>query len=321
MLASIHVGSDISFRWFDVCFSLKEKAPVTRYPNTPEGHSQFIEEVGKLARKVYICMEHTGGYETALALACLKAKFIVSIIDGGMFSNYRKSLGYAKSKTDSEDARLLAKFCKERKPAKWFPLPDEYLELKELVNHREDLIEQKKRLSCQASHRVKNTFVSASRHTVIEVLELQIEGVEKEIAAFVKACPTLKKQVQLLVSIPGVAFVSAVRILAETGPISNYATAKDYALAAGLVPIVFNSGVKTPPGKLAVYGNKRLRCAFYFPAVVNSHRKTTVGAFMERVNGHGNKLKMTVIVAGMRKIAHIVFGVLKSQSKYNPELT
>ena len=33
--------------------------------------------------------------------------------------------------------------------------------------------------------------------------------------------------------------------------------------------------------------------------------------------GNGEKLKMTVITAGMRKLAHVVYGVLSSDTKYD----
>jgi transposase len=321
MLSRIYVGVDVSAKWFDVFFLGKEKSAAVRYKNNSAGHSRFVEDVRSRAKKAFICMEHTGGYETALAVACNDAKFVVSIVDGGLISTYRKSFGAAKAKTDLLDAQLLAKYCKDRKPAQWFPISDEYRILKELVKHRDDLIEHKKTASCQASHSVHSDFVAAQRAALLQVLELQIEATEEKIQEHLGACAALKSDVELLKSIPGIGFVSAVRILAETGSISNYLTAKDYALAAGLCPIVFQSGVKTSPGKLPVYGNRKLRCAFYFPAVVNFGKETGVGPFMKRVQSKANKANMTVIVAGMRKLAHIVFGVLKNRTKFDPEMT
>jgi transposase len=89
-------------------------------------------------------------------------------------------------------------------------------------------------------------------------------------------------------------------------------------MAAGLVPIVVHSGTKTPPGKLPVYGNRELRCAFYFPVVVSCSHKIGVWPFMQRLGVKPEKSKMTVIVAGMRKLAHIVYGVLTSGLPFDP---
>jgi transposase len=189
--------------------------------------------------------------------------------------------------------------------------------LRELVRHRQSLIQAKTAWGCRSSHTVESELVTVQRKTLCEVLALQIKELDKAIAAHIKASPSLKEALDLLVSIPGIAPVSAATILAETGPIANYKSAREYALAAGLVPIVIHSGQRTPPGKLPVYGNADLRCALYHPAITCKSHNIGVANFMERVKGNGDKLKMTVITAGMRKLAHIVYGVLSSKSKYD----
>jgi transposase len=317
MITRIYIGVDISKNWFDACASLDEKAPVERYFNSPEGHASFIKAVSVLARKIHVCMEYTGGYETPLAVACRAANLIVSLIDGGKFSTYRKSFGRAKAKTDREDARLLARYGSERKPPEWFPAPDEYRTLREFVRHRQNLLESKTAWGCRMSHTVESEMVSAQRQALREVLALQVEQMDKSIAAQIKAHSSLKEARDLLVSVPGIADVAAARILAETGPISNYKSARHYAMAAGLTPIVLHSGQKTPPGKLPVYGNADLRCALYFPVVSCMSHKHGVWEFMQRVKGNSEKVKMTIITAGMRKIAHIVYGVLSSKTKFD----
>jgi transposase len=317
MITRIYVGVDISKNWFDVCASLNEKAPVERYPNSPEGHAQFIKTVSVLARKIHVCMEYTGGYETALALACRAANLIVSLIDGGKYSTYRKSFGRAKAKTDRQDARLLARYASERKPAEWFPVPDEYRTLRELVRHRQRLLEAKTEWSSRASHSAQSKLVSAQRLALRQVLELQIKECDKAIQAHIKAHSSLQEALELLVSIPGIAKVAAARILAESGPISNYKTVRQYAMAAGLSPIVLHSGQKTPPGKLPVYGNAELRCALYLPVVASMSHKAGVWDFMQRIAKNGDKLKMTVITAGMRKLTHVIYGVLTNNTKFD----
>ena len=319
MITRIYVGVDISKNWFDVCTSLDENASVERYSNNPDGHAKFIKAVTPLCGKIHVCMEYTGGFETPLALACRAANLVVSMIDGGKFSTYRKSFGRAKSKTDKQDAKLLARYASERKPAEWYPVPDEYRTLRELIRHRKSLIASKTAWGCRASHTVENELVTAQRQTLREVLGLQIKELDKAISAHIKASPSLAEALKLLVSIPGIAEVAAAGILAETGPISNYKTPKEYALAAGLNPINIHSGKNTPPGKLPVYGNADLRSALYFPAVCSKSHKMGVYKFMERVAGNGDKVKMTVITAGMRKLAHIIWGVLSTKTKYDKD--
>jgi len=317
MIARLHIGVDISKRWFDACYFIGKEAKYLRFDNTTEGARDFIQSVRDLAKRHHVCMEHTGGYEQLLALACLEVGFTVSLVDGAKIAHFRKSFGSASASTDKKSSRLLAIFCKQRKPESWFPVPDEYRQLRELVRHRERLIESKTEWSCRAACVSESETVAQQREAIKEVLKLLIEKIQETILAQVQAHPNLKEQVALLDSIPNVAFVSAARILAETGPIEHYKSARDYALTAGLVPIVIHSGQKVPPGKLPTYGNRELRSAFFYPTLVSKRNKKGVGAFMDKVEKNGNKLKMTVVTAGMRKLAHIVYGVLKSGKAFD----
>jgi transposase len=320
MISRIEIGSDMSKRWFDIHVLLGRKDHTARYSNNEKGRLQFIEDMRAFeAKKIHICMEFTGGLELALALACKEAGFIVSIVDGARINHFRRSFSSTGAGTDKKSAYLLARYCRERRPEEWFPVPDEYRKLRELVRHRERLVQCKCEWNCRLSNPTEDELVQAQRSSMVEVLLIQIKEVDRRIREHVKAHENLHRAAKLLQTIPGIAANSAYRILAEMGPIENYPCAKALALAAGLVPIVVHSGQKTPPGKLPVYGNRGLRTAFYFPALVCKRNGTGVAPFIERV-GAKNKLKMTAIVAGMRKLAHVVYGVLTHETSFNPEL-
>ena len=320
MISRIQLGIDISKRWFDVCVLAGKEASYFRYDNTPKGISLFLRAVEGLAKKHHVCMEYTGGYEKPLARACCQAGFVVSLVDGAKISHFRKSFSSSGSATDKSSSYLLALYCKQRRPAQWFEVPDEYRTLKELVRHRESLIESKTAWTCRKKSITESELVSAQKEALCQVLALQIKELEEAILALIKKHPHLEEAFQLLKTVPSIGPVSAARILAETGPIDNYACAKAYALNAGLAPITIHSGQKTPPGMLPVYGNRDLRCALFFPAVVSKRTGKGVGPFMEKIEAHGNKLKMTVITAGMRKLAHVVYGVLKNKTPFDPNM-
>lgn len=310
MLTRIHVGIDISKNWFDVCIHSPKEPSVRRYANTQEGCREFVAAMREAARRPHVCMEHTGGYETRLALACIAAGFVTSLVDGARIRHYRRSFGSAVNGTDKGSATAIARYCFERRPERWFPLPDEWRKLRELVRHRERLVECRTQWSCRACSVAEDALVTAQRNSIRQVLELEVLQTERAIATHVQSHACLQRASALLVSVPGIAFRSAVRILAETGPIQGYSSAREYALAAGLVPVLDHSGMHTPPGRLPVYGNRELRCAFYFPTVVCRSHRSGVWSYMQRLEAKGGKQKMTVIAAGMRKMAHVVYGVL-----------
>jgi transposase len=319
MISRLDIGSDVSKKWFDVLYLINKEEQSARYLNTEAGFAEFIQCVVGLAKRVHVCMEFTGGYETKLALACKAAGLRVSIVDGAKIHHYRRSFSSSGSSTDKRSAYLLARYSRERKPEEWFPVPDEYRILRELVRHRERLVEGKTEWASRSAHCVELELVAAQRRTFLEVFKLQIAQAEAALADHIEAHPHLAAAVKLLDTIPGVAFVSACRILAEAGPIENYSSAKSLALAAGLVPVNIHSGMHTPAARLPIYGNRELRCGLYFPAVVCFGKEIGVGPFMKRVASRGEKLKRVVLTAGMRKMAHVVYGVLTSGEPYNPD--
>jgi transposase len=320
MITRLNVGSDQSKNWFDVHAPVRGRQAFTaRYPNTAQGHKLFIEEMRSFgAKKVHVCMEHTGGYERALALACREAGFIVSIVDGAKIAKFRDSFSSTGAGSDKKSAYLLARYCRERRPQAWFPTPDEFRKLRELVRHRENLVETRSQWLCRAAADVESPLVHAQRQAVIDTYSLMIKELEREIEGHVQAHAELAEAARLLRTIPGIGATSAVRILAEMGQVGNYATAKELALAAGLVPIVVSSGQKVPPGKLPVYGNRELRNSLFYPSLVGKRNGTGVGPFIARIECKG-KLKMTAVVAGMRKLCHVIFGVLSSGQPFDPK--
>lgn len=320
MLSRLLIGSDVSKRWFDVHMFIGRESFECRYANTRDGFNQFQEKVVSLgAKKVHVCMEFTGGYETPLAMFCKEVGFIVSIVDGAKMAHYGRSFTSTGSGSDKRSAYLLARFCLERSPEEWFPFPVEYRKLRELVRHRERLLESKTQWSIRARFIVEDKLVTAQRKTIIAVLKAQLEEVEKQILSHIQAHANLRQSLKLLMGIPSIGFKSASRIIGESGPIENYFSARCYALQAGLLPIVRSSGQHVPPGKLPVYGNKELRSAFFYPAIVSKRTGKGVGGFIRKMSARENTLKMTAIVAGMRKLAHVVYGILRSGKPYDPD--
>ena len=80
--------------------------------------------------------------------------------------------------------------------------------------------------------------------------------------------PGLKRQSDLLDSIPGIAETTAALLLAEITDIKQYRSARQVAAYAGLVPRERQSGTSVRGRtRLSKIGNARLRRALYFPAI------------------------------------------------------
>ena len=66
-------------------------------------------------------------------------------------------------------------------------------------------------------------------------------------------------------------------------------------------------------------GNGQLRKALYMPALVAIRHNVGIKPFVERLQQSG-KSKMVIVGAIMRKLIHIIYGVLKSGKPFNPDL-
>jgi transposase len=128
----------------------------------------------------------------------------------------------------------------------------------------------------------------------------------------------LAHQRDLLTSIPGIGETTAAIILAEMGDWQRFKSAKQFAAFIGLSPREWTSGSSVRGrSQISRMGSTRLRKAFYMPAVVAKNRNPLIGAFCERLLKRG-KHSMQVIAAAMRKLAHLAYGVLKSNQPFNP---
>jgi transposase len=320
MISNLYIGSDISEEWFDVCALVGKKPAVKRFDNTEQGHQAFLAWARSFeARNIHVAMEHTGGCEMALALICHAENLKVSLLDGLQVSKFRESESRTMAKTDQQDARLIAKFLKQKRPAIWSPRPEEYRILGELIRHRQDLIDSRKAWICRTRKASMSPLIAAQRECQIAVHTEQLKALEEEILNHLKNNPNLQADVERLCSLPGIDTVSAVRILAEMGSVANYKTPRDLALYAGLCPIAKQSGKSKPKGVLFPYGNRQLRNALYMPVIVAMRLKSPLLKFAQRIQANGAKSSKTVITAAMRKLIQVIHGMLTHQTNFEPE--
>jgi transposase len=131
--------------------------------------------------------------------------------------------------------------------------------------------------------------------------------------------PGLKKQRELLDTIPGIGGTTAAALLAEVPDIKEYRSARQVAAFAGPVPRQRQSGSSVRGRvRLSKIGNARLRKALYFPAVTALRCSPFFQQWAEGLRQRG-KSKMAVIGAAMRKLIHLAYGVLKTGRPFDPE--
>ena len=316
------LGLDLAKLKFNACLvraggKLRHKV----FPNTAAGFSQLSEWMAKQgAGRVHACMEATGTYGDALAAYLHEAGHTVSRVNPAALKAYAQS-HLSRTKNDRVDAALIAGFCAERRPPAWEPPAPELRALQALVRRLESLVEMRTMEQNRLSSGVTVAAVRESVEEHIAYLAGQIERTEALIRDHIDRHPGLRRQRELLDSIPGIGEATAAVLLAEVPDIKEYRSARLVAAFAGLVPRERQSGSSVRGRvRLSKVGNARLRKALYFPAVTALRCSHFFQQWADGLRQRG-KSKMAVIGAAMRKLIHLAYGVLKTGRPFDPEWT
>jgi transposase len=252
-----------------------------------------------------------------LALFLYESGHLVSIVNPARIAAYAKSR-LARTKTDKTDAALIARFCAQEQPPVWTPPSAEVQELQALVRRVEMLQEMVQQEENRRQSGGGSSTVRASIEATLAFLRAELAKTQRLVQQQVEQSAELKNQQQLLCSIPGVGVWTAARVLAEIDEIRTAVNARQLAAYAGLTPRERTSGssVRHPP-RLAKTGNSRLRRALYFPAMVAMRHNPAIHALAERLRARG-KRPMVIVGAAMRKLLHLIYGVLKSGKPFDP---
>jgi transposase len=286
--------------------------------NNPVGHAALLAWLTRQAPEaVHACLESTGTYGEAVATALVDAGHRVSMVNPAAVKAFAQSQ-LRRTKTDGVDADVLADFCAALAPALWTPWPREVRALQGLVRRRDAVQEMRTQESNRKEAGGLTPSVEASLDRVIDVLDAELQDLDRQIREHLDQHPTLRQQRDLLSTIPGIGVATVARLLAECRAITDFETARAYAAFAGLVPRERQSGQRHPRAHLSKLGTPRLRYALFFPALTALRVPGPVKQFGARLRAAG-KPKMVVVAAVMRKLLHIVYGVLKHQRAFNPQ--
>jgi transposase len=143
--------------------------------------------------------------------------------------------------------------------------------------------------------------------------------VKNDINVIVKSDENLKKEIDIICTLPGVGELTAVIVLAETNGFELIRNKRQLTSYAGLDIKEKQSGtsIKGKP-RISKKGNRSLRKAMHFPALVAvKWDKNFRELYARIVSKHG--IKMKALVAVQRKILEMIFIVFKNKTIYDKE--
>ena len=313
------LGIDVSKGTLDVNIVLAGKPLGKQYANTEAGNCSLIgwlkhRKVGQ----VHACLEATGRYSLGVALALHQAGHIVSIVNPAQIRDFaRTKLG--RNKSDTVDAAHIREYGTLFNPPAWRPPSPALRRLCDLQTMRAGFVASKVEWQNRAASVGGDAAAAALANATIAHFIVQIEMVDRAIAATIDHDDDLRGKRDLLLSIDGVGQTLAAVILAELPGPEVIATSAQAVAYAGLNPRRFQSGSSiNHPTRISKIGNAKLRTALFMPAMVAMRHNPAVAALAERLRAKGELKGKQIVIAAMRKLLVICFGVLKSGKPFDP---
>jgi len=246
-----------------------------------------------------------------------------------------KAIASAKVKTDKIDSVMLATLLRGGFMAECYVPSRETMEFRELVRYRANLVRQRTRMKNQvhAYLLMNNISIDAGPFTKGFVEEVRkigdarvqgylrlIDGLNREIreaSATIRQKAGSNEDANLLMTIPGVSFYSALLIVSEIGEISRFGDSSSLVAYAGLAPSTHSSGGKTYHGPIMKSGSRYLRWIVGQCTRVHMRAEPggTVASFYARLARKKGDQK--AIVAASAKLLKIVYWVLRERRSYH----
>lgn len=309
------VGVDVSKDKFDVALYLNDQWVTHVFSSDNKGYKAFLKWLAKYTETPWVCMEATGHYSEVIAEFLVDQNIRVSVVNPLQIKNFARTI-LSRNKTDALDAKIIANYCQTFPSSRLFiKRENPQKEVRDLTNILETLKDQCVQVSNQL-HSVRSEEGKKALRRSLQQREKEIERIEKQLVDIIKSNPSLNENMKLITSIKGVGQITAFKILAQVRDINCFNNAKQFAAFIGISPRQHQSGKFKGKTTISRLGDSRLRKALYMAALVAKRYNKSLRPFVDRLEMNG-KAKKVIICAVMRKLAHIIFGVLKNKNPFN----
>jgi len=244
-------------------------------------------------------------------------------------------------KTDRVDAKELARMVRLNSVPESYVPTDEIREARALVRGRQTLVENRTKYANKihgllSDHGITEDVKPLAKEgreflrelslptpwdvllesylELIETLTQEIQDLEETIEERAGSL----KETQLLMTIPGVSYYTALTIYAELGEIDRFTGDKEVVSYVGLNPVIRESGDSRIEGSISKRGSGRVRWLLVQAAhnAVHVCNDEYLSRFYERLASRKNSQK--AIVATARKMLVSIYHMLDRDEVYDP---
>jgi len=260
---------------------------VGEYPNTDKGLKKMIKQLKQRESEyseVKICYE-AGPCGYAVKREIDKAGFNCEIVAPSLIPVQ----GGNRVKTDQRDAKKLARYYRAGELTMVYVPTEEQEGIRDLIRCRDDLVGDIKRYKQRINHFLirqgliyqgKSHWTGVHRQWIrglilkheqlnsilmnylssLELLELQLEGINQEIQSIAKK-PEYIEKVNALCAYRGIGVLTAMIIISEIVDFRRFRNARELMSYLGLTPSEYSSGGTEKKGSITKCGNSRVRRA------------------------------------------------------------
>ena len=322
------VGIDVSKDTLDANCARGQRKQARTFENNPDGWKlmlSWLKAMGDQARaggskQAHVCMEATGRHSLGVALALHDAGHSVSVVNPAQIRDFaRTKLG--RNKTDKIDAALIREYATLFKPGRWVPPSPAMRRLCELQTVRAGIVKNRTEWKNRIGSGLGDSIATKLAAATIEHFTSQLEAVDRAISETIDQDAELRGRRDLLLSVIGVGETLAALLLVEMPEPEVLRQSGEMVAYAGLNPSHHRSGTSIDrPTRISKIGNATLRSSLYMPALSAMRFNPAVAALVARLKQAGRLKPKQIVVAAMRKLLVICFGVLKTGKPFDPAI-
>lgn len=288
--------------------------------NSVAGCKEMIRQLRSLkpgirVRDFLFCGENTGFYSLTVSDYLYAKKYFIWLENP---LQIKLSSGLRREKTDKADARMIAEYALryQDKARAYNPNSQSIQKLKGWLKAHNTLRDSKTALANVISTMPE---VPATLKKALEEIKEQLKETDKQIKKLLETDEELAPNAKLIISVPGISYISAAAFLIDTRNFTRFSDARKYANHAGCVPHRHESGT-------SIYKNPRTskasnRCINSLltegARSLMTHNKETQ-EYVRKKTQEG-KCQQTIVNNVRNKIIHRMFAVIRDRVPFDKD--
>ena len=323
-MKNFHIGADVSKKTLDLVLynadKEKMRASYIKITNDKKGVDELIKWMKEhriVKSKAIVCMEYTGKYSFCFA-ELLETKKIDFVLVPAL--KIKGSFAGARGKNDKIDAERIAAYAfryrDELAPSSL--KDDRIVRLRDLMNDRKLAVKHAaayKTIMTEYKERKSSPRYKRAERMVSEYKK-QISAIEKEIKGVISGEESMKKNYDLVTSIPGISFVNAVNLMVFSGNFVLFDNGRKFASYSGVAPFEYSSGTSVNRGThVPKMANRMLKADLSQAAKAAINFDPWLKEYYERKRKEGKSFGCVLNAVKFKLIVR-VFAVVKRGTPY-----